>query len=101
MCWSLNFFEEYISGGSGEQTRVAIQHLSSGKAQGADAIPVEVYKAGGLPTAEKDSVVSMHVEKGGYPTSIRGCIHLYKRKVKKSSSLLQLSIAGKILAKFY
>ena len=35
------------------ETRKAIQHLSSGKAPGADAIPAEVYKAGGLPMAEK------------------------------------------------
>ena len=35
------------------ETRKAIQHLSSGKAPGADAIPAEVYKAGGLPMSEK------------------------------------------------
>ena len=35
------------------ETRKAIQHLSSGKAPGTDAIPAEVYKAGGLPMAEK------------------------------------------------
>ena len=35
------------------ETRKAIQHLSSGNAPGADAIPAEVYKAGGLQMAEK------------------------------------------------
>ena len=35
------------------ETRTAIQHLSSGKAPGTDAIPAEVYKADGLPMAEK------------------------------------------------
>ena len=35
------------------ETRKAIQHLSPGKAPGTDAIPAEVYKAGGLPMAEK------------------------------------------------
>ena len=35
------------------ETRKAIQHLSSGKAPGTDAIPAEDYKAGGLPMAEK------------------------------------------------
>ena len=35
------------------ETRKAVQHLSSGKAPGTDAIPAEVYKAGGLPMAEK------------------------------------------------
>ena len=35
------------------ETREAIQHLSSGKAPGADAIRVVIYKAGGLPLAER------------------------------------------------
>ena len=35
------------------ETSKAIQHLSSGKVPGANAIPAEVYKAGGLPMAEK------------------------------------------------
>ena len=35
------------------ETRKAVQQLSSGKAPGADAIPAEIYKAGGLPIAEK------------------------------------------------
>ena len=35
------------------ETRKAIQHLSADKAPGANAIPAEVYKAGGLPMAEK------------------------------------------------
>ena len=35
------------------ERRKAIQHLSSGKAPGTDAILAEVYKAGGLPMAEK------------------------------------------------
>ena len=54
------------------ETRKATQHLSPGKAPGTCAIPAEVYKAGGLPMAEKtDRVVSMHVEKGGYPTRLQ------------------------------
>ena len=58
------------------ETRKAIQHLSSGKAPGTDAIPAEVYKAGGLLMVEKtDRVVSLHVEKGGYPTRLQGCFH--------------------------
>ena len=35
------------------ETRKAIQHLSSGKAPGTDAVLAEVYKAGGLPMTEK------------------------------------------------
>ena len=42
-------FDEFLTV---TETRKAIQHLSSGKAPGADAIPAEVYKAGGLPMAE-------------------------------------------------
>ena len=36
-----------------KETRKAIRHLSSVKAPGIDAFPVEVYKAGELPMAEK------------------------------------------------
>ena len=35
------------------ETRKAIQHLSSGIARGADAIPAKNFKAGGLALAEK------------------------------------------------
>ena len=35
------------------ETRKAVQQLLSGKAPGVDAIPAKVYKAGGLPMAEK------------------------------------------------
>ena len=35
------------------ETRKAVHQLSSGKAPCADAIPAEVYKARGLPMAEK------------------------------------------------
>ena len=35
------------------ETRKAIQHLSSGKSPGTDAIPTEVYEAGELPMTEK------------------------------------------------
>ena len=71
------------------ETRKAIQHLSSGKAPGTDAIPAEVYKASGLLMAEKtDGVVSMHVEKGGYPTRLQGCfLNPPIQTERKSSSL--------------
>ena len=35
------------------ETAKAIKLLSSGKAPGSDAIPAEIYKAGGPPAAEK------------------------------------------------
>ena len=54
------------------ETRKAVQQLSSGKASGAD--PAEVYKAGGGGGAtlgrETDTVISLYVEEGGYPTRI-------------------------------
>ena len=82
-------------------TRKAIQHLSPYKAPGADAIPAEVYKAGGLQMAEKLTVVSMDVEDGGYPTRIQGCIHnpSVQRKSVTTTVASLLSIAEKILAK--
>ena len=39
------------------ETMKAIQHVSSGKAPGADAIPAKIYKAGGLLKAERKSKV--------------------------------------------
>ena len=53
------------------ETRKAVQQLSSDKAPGADAIPAEVHKAGGLRMAEKlTDFFSLCVEVGGYPTRI-------------------------------
>ena len=55
------------------ETRKAVQQLSSGTAPDADAIPAEVYKAGGGGAThgrETDRVVSLYVEEGGYPTRI-------------------------------
>ena len=43
------------------ETRTAIQHLYSGKAPGADAIPAEVYKADGFPLAEKLAVLLQYM----------------------------------------
>ena len=36
-----------------KETWKAIQRLSSGQTSGADAIPIEIFKVGGLPIAEK------------------------------------------------
>ena len=66
------------------KTRKAIKHLSSGKAPGTDAIPAEVYKAG----RKTDGVVSMHVEKGGYPTRLQGCFHNPPIQTERKSSSL-------------
>ena len=93
------------------ETRKVVQQLSSGKAPGADAIPAEVYKAGGGGGAthgrETDRDVSLYMEEGGYLTRIKDAsiIHLYKRKGNPQvcgnhKGISLLSIAGKILAKF-
>ena len=59
------------------ETRKAVQQLSSGKALGVDAINAEVYAfgvcvgGGGVThVREKYGVVSLFVEKGGYPARI-------------------------------
>ena len=65
------------------ETRKAIQHLSSGKAPGTDAIPAEVYKAGGLPMAEKlTELFQCMWRKEAIPQDFKDAslIHLYKRK---------------------
>ena len=81
------------------ETRKAIQHLSSGKAPGTDAIPAEVYKAGGLQMAEKLTELFQCMWRKD-----ASIIHLYKRKENPQvcdnhRGISLLSIAGKILAK--
>ena len=89
------------------ETRKAIQYLSSGKAPGTDAIPAEVYKAGGLPMAEKLTELCQCMwRKEAIPQDFKDAsiIHLYKRKGNSQvcdnhRGISLLSIAGKILAK--
>ena len=88
------------------ETRKAIQHLSSGKAPGTDAIPAE---ARGLPMAEKlTELFPCMWRKEAFPQDFKDAsiIHLYKRKgnpqvCDNHRGISLLSIAGKILAKFY
>ena len=71
------------------EIRKAFQHLSSGKAPSANAIPAEFYIAGGLSNGrETDRFVSMHVEEGGYPTRIQGFIHNLSIQTERKSSRL-------------
>ena len=89
------------------ETRKAIQHLSSGKAPGADAIAAEVYKVGGLQMAEKlTELFQCMWKKEPIPQDFKGAsiIHLYKRKgnpqvCDNNRGISLLAIAGKILAK--
>ena len=65
------------------ETRKEAQQLTSGKAPGADAIPAEVYKAGGLPIAEKlTELFHCLWRKEAIPLEFKDAsiIHLYKRK---------------------
>ena len=91
------------------ETRKAIKHMSSGKAPGADAIPAEVYKAGGLTMAEKlTELFQFKWRKEAIPQDFKDAsiIHLYKPKgnpqvCDNHRGISLLSIAGTILAKFY
>ena len=65
------------------ETVKAIQLLSSGKAPGSDAIPAEIYKAGGPPVAEKLTEL-FHIlwRKEAIPQEVTDAtiIRLFKRK---------------------
>ena len=89
------------------ETVKAIKLLSSGKAPGADAIPAEIYKAGGPPVAEKLTEL-FHImwRKEAIPQEFKDAtiIHLFKRKGNPQAcdnhrGISLLSIAGKILAR--
>ena len=88
------------------ETVKAIKLLSSGKAPGSDAIPAEIYKAGGPPAAEKLTVISHYVKKNAIPEKFKNAtmIHLFKRKGNSQvcgnhRGISLLSVAGKILAR--
>ena len=85
----------------------AIKLLSSGKAPGSDAIPAEIYKAGGPPIAEKLTEL-FHImwRKDAIPQEFKHAtiIHLFKRKgnpqvCDNHRGISLLSIARKILAR--
>ena len=89
------------------ETRKAVQQLSSRKAPGADAIPAEVYKAGGIPMAEKlTELFHCMWRKEAIRQEFKdvSIIHLYKRKgnphvCDNYRYISLLCIAWKILAK--
>ena len=65
------------------ETRKAIQHLSSGKTPGTDAIIAEVYKTGGLPMAEKlTELFQCMWRKEAIPQDFKDAsiIHVFRRK---------------------
>ena len=88
------------------ETVKAMKLLSSGKAPGSDAIPAEIYKAGGPPVAGKLTEL-FHImwRKEAIPQEFKDAtiIHLFKRKgnpqvCDNHRGISLLSIAGKILA---
>ena len=91
------------------ETVKAIKLLTSGKAPGSDAIPAEIYKAGGPRVAEKlipDSRFHIMWRKEAIPQEFKDAtiIHLFKRKgnpqvCDNHRGISLLSIAGKILAR--
>ena len=85
----------------------AIKFLSSGKAPGSDAIPAEIYKAGGTPVAKKMTEL-FHImwRKEAIPQEFKDAsvIHLFKWKgnpqlCDNHRGISLLSIAGKVLAR--
>ena len=89
------------------ETVKAIKLLSSDKAPGSDAIPAEIYKAGGTPVAKKMTEL-FHImwRKEAIPQAFKdvSVIHLFKRKgnpqlCDNHRGVSLLSIAGKVLAR--
>ena len=88
------------------ETATAIKLLSSGKAPASDAIPTEIYKAGGPPVAEKLTEL-FHImwRKEAIKNSrMQQFIHLFKRKgnpqvCDNHRGISLLSVAGKILVR--
>ena len=87
------------------EVKKATKHLSSGKAPGADAIPAEVYKAGGTVNMLTELFQSFW-HKGQIPKESKDAsiTHLYKRKgncktCENHSGISLLSFVGKILAR--
>ena len=68
------------------ETLKAIKLLSSGKAPGSDAIPAEIYKAGGPPVAEK---LLFHImwRKEAIPQEFKDANYPPIQKERESSSL--------------
>ena len=89
------------------ETVKAINILSSGKAPGSDAIPAEIYKAGGPPVAEiLTELFHIMWRKEAIPQEFKDAtiIHLFKRKgnpqvCDNHRGISLLSIAGKFLAR--
>ena len=84
------------------KTRKAIQHLSSGKARGTDAIPVEVYKASGLLMAEKWQFQCMW-RKEAIPKDFKDASITYtnEKEILKSVTTTEVSLSYQMLGRYW
>nr|VZH90164.1 unnamed protein product [Spirometra erinaceieuropaei] len=90
-----------------QETIRAVQQLSSGKAQGSDAIPAEVYKHGGPQLMDQLTALFQEMwRQGEVPQDFKDAtiVHLYKRKGNRQvcdnhRGISLLNIAGKIFAR--
>jgi hypothetical protein len=90
-----------------EEIQKAIKQLSNNKAPGADAIPAEIYKEGGLAlTSKLLQLFELIWQTETLPQDFKDAsiVHLYKRKGNRQAcdnhrGISLLSIAGKILAR--
>ena len=81
------------------ETVKAIKLLSSGKAPGSDAIPAEIYKAGGPPVAVKLTVISHFVEKRSHPSRIQGSTYSKGKGILKSVIINEASLYCQLLGR--
>ena len=87
------------------ETVKAIKLLSSGKAPGSDAIhvPAEIYKAGGLPVAEKLTEL-FHIMWRAIPQEFKDAtiIHLFKRKGNPQTvTIIEASLYCQLLGRSF
>ena len=90
-----------------EETASAVKQLVNGKAPGEDAIPPEVYKAGGpLIIAQLTELFAKIWDEGAVPAQFKNAriVHIFKRKGNRACcddhrGISLLSTAGKILAR--
>ena len=78
--------KDYHKWNAVSETVKAIKLLSSVKAS--DAIPTEIYNAGGTPVAKKMTVISHYVEKRSHPSRIQGCVNYPPIQTERKSSVM-------------
>ena len=92
---------------SESEVKAAVKLLSKGKAPGSDAIPAEIYQAGGPVLLQRLTELFQTMwDQEAIPQELKDAsiVHLYKRKGNRRScdnhrGISLLSIAGKILAR--